>query len=180
MKKTIVTTNNVNVNLSNEQVTLIEVAPRVKALKVSRRFLALANKEYTTLSRVLKTMASKACFDNYQQAIESIATRDGKPLFTWANIRSPKAFLETLADEQFMRDEKGKKTRDCGLWSEFTVYQKDDKGKYMKDADGNKIPARGEDGKVLVEHRLQAVHTWTPNKVWRMLVQCAAIGLVKK
>ena len=179
--------NNVTANISEKNIVAVIDAATSDNLKDSRKKLASANKEASGLGRVLKAMTRKSsqsevksCGD-YVAALEKIAlASDGKtPLFGWATIRSPRAFLDSLHQEMFLPGADGKRTEQVGLWRRFAVWAKDKNGDIMRDADGDKIQAVDKNGNKIWEYRLHAVNSWTPNKVWTALVQTSILNNIE-
>lgn len=103
-----------------------------------------ANREYTSISRVLKDMQRKDLLKaGYGKAFEAVGMEGG-------NI-TPKEFREALPAELVGTDKKGKEY--IGLWGWKTI-EKDAQGKVTKR-----------------EAVLRKLTSWTPNKVLKVLAQ---------
>lgn len=113
-------------------------------LKTVAADLRDGNKEYSSISRVLKDMQSKECLKaGYAKVFEALGLEGGKV--------TPPVFLAAVCDELKGEDKKGNEF--VGLW-------------------GWKIDERDEEGKVIKKSPvLRKVTAWSPNKVFKVIAQ---------
>lgn len=120
------------------------------------------NREYTSLSRVLKDIQrSDLLKAGYQEAFAGLGyTVDAK-----AQI-SPKQFMEAMCDEQFgVTVTKEGEQEWLGIWG--WAHKKDEGGNKLYEADGL-TP--------VMEPKLRKVSAWTPTKIFKCLAQAQAIA----
>ena len=142
--------------------TLEILATATESLKAVRNDLRDGNKEYTSISRVLKDIQRKDMMKaGYGQVFEAIRLtaddEDGKV--------TPKSFFDRLAPEMW-----GRTTNKAGVVSDPWVGIWGTAAK--KDAEGNKV--LDAEGNVVTEPVLRKVTAWTPTKLFKVWAQSQA------
>lgn len=132
----------VGVQKSMKNFNFIESANNV--IKSVSKDLREGNKEYTSISRVLKDIQRKDMLKSgYAAVFEALGLDGGKV--------TPKDFFEAVPDTMHGTDKKGADF--VGLW-------------------GWKVTERDKDGKAVEkEPVLRKITSWTPNKVFKVLAQ---------
>ena len=124
-----------------------------QVMKGTAKARASANKEYASLSNVLKQIKEKKMWSaGFGEAFAGVGITDAKDL-------TP-ALFRSLAPEVCAKDKKGKKQ--LAIWGMAVV----------KDADG--MPALDAEGAIVYTPVQRIVKAWTPNKVLQILAQSAA------
>lgn len=139
------------------------IAASNESIKNVAASLRSANKEYTSLSSVLKDIQRKAYLDaGYKAVFDALGYEGGKV--------TPKDFFAATTPEQWGRTVRKNKEDEkwLGIWGWAQV--KDETGKPVMEADG-KTPK--------VEPKLRKVTSWTPNKLFKVLAQANAIAASK-
>jgi hypothetical protein len=139
------------------------IASANESIKNVSASLRSGNKEYTSLSSVLKDIQRKAYLDaGYRAVFEALGLEAGKV--------TPKDFFGITESEQWgMTEYKNKKNEKwLGLWGWSQV--KDETGKPVMMADG-KTPK--------MEAKLRKITSWTPTKLFKVIAQANAIAASK-
>lgn len=122
----------------------------VSGLKDARKNLREANKEYTSLSQVLKDITRKSIWNaGYKEAFALIHVS--------LETLTPAKFRSALNDNMLYTNKTGKTA--IGMWGT----------KVVKNKDGELV--KNEDGTPKKEAVLRPVASWTPTKIWTVLAQ---------
>ena len=134
-----------------------------ESIKVVANNLREANREYTSISQVLKDIQRKPLMKlGYAKVFASLGLRtDGKV--------KPANFFNALQPEQWKtvttgKGENKKEEKKVGLWG--WSQKKDSEGKKVFEEDGV-TP--------VMEPVLRTISAWTPNKVFKVIAQANAL-----
>lgn len=134
-------------------------------LKSVAQNLRDGNREFNSLSSVLKEMQKKCFMKYYAPCFEAVGMEASGQL-------TPAMIFAVLSPEQqgVTRNKKGEQVGDAwyGIWG--VQQKKDAQGRKMFEADG-KTP--------IVENVLRKVSSWSPNKLFKILAQAQAIKAAK-
>lgn len=137
-----------------------------ESIKTVGANLRSGNKEYTSLSRVLKdTQRAELLKAGYREVYEALGLNvDGKTKVT------PAEFLAALAPEQWGQtyNKAGEKVGEkwVGIWG--WAQKKDSEGnKVFETVNGAEVP--------VMEPKLRKVTAWTPNKLFKVYAQALAL-----
>ena len=154
------TQNEVNVSVVN-----VVINAASANLKTVGTDLRSGNKEYTSISRVLKDIQRKDMLaSGYAQVFAAVGLDAGKI--------TPAAFFALCTPEQYGQtfNKKGEPAGEpwVGIWG--TAVKKNVEGQ----------PVLGPDGSKVTEPVLRKVSSWTPNKLFKVLAQAQAFKANKK
>lgn len=128
------------------------ITKSAEILSVVRSDMKEANREYTSISRVLKDIQrSDLMRKGFAACFEAVGIEKGHKV-------EPAEFFAAVPVENWVEARKGREAM-VGIWGLTT--KKDEQGNVVKDAEGNEV-------KVPV---LRAVSSWTPRKVFLVLAQ---------